>query len=252
MFTNLSKIKYLFKRNRNRYAHVKIQYASDIHMCTRKYIPQIEPVAKYLALCGDIGDPTNPNFNKFIKSISCKFDKIFIVAGNHDYNCSPMYNEKNVNRYKPALISICDLYPNIILLDKSVYFLTEDIIVAGTTLWSNPAIKKNYTEHITEHCKHVEWIENICKIYPTKKIVMMTHFVPSFKLITPNYLKRGINATSWFATDLEHLITEPIVAWICGHSHSIIDVKINNIYCGINALGHVSDTILSKTILIKE
>ena len=80
---------------------------------------------------------------------------------------------------------------------------------------------------------------------------MLTHYVPSFKLIEPKYSKYG-KLNTLFATDLEYLIQKPIEAWICGHTHSILDMKINNIYCGINALGHDNVDCLSKIICIKD
>jgi hypothetical protein len=57
-------------------------------------------------------------------------------------------------------------------------------------------------------------------------------------LIEPKYIKRGIYKTSFFATNLEHLMNEPIKVWICGHTHSVIDTYVNNIFCGVNAYGY--------------
>ena len=39
----------------------------------------------------------------------------------------------------------------------------------------------------------------------------------------------------WFHTNLESYINQPIIGWFCGHSHSVIEIKINNVICGINA-----------------
>lgn len=71
-----------------------------------------------------------------------------------------------------------------------------------------------------------------------KKIIMLTHFVPTFKLIEKKYQNMGLHRTSWFASDLEHLIKHPIKIWICGHTHSIIECTVNDTPCMINAYGY--------------
>jgi hypothetical protein len=137
------------------------------------------------------------------------------------------------------------------LLDKSYHQLPNNVTIAGVTLWSSSEHilnENNKLDHNNIHDEHVEWIKYICT--KKEKIVMVTHYVPSFKLIEPKYSKNG-KLTSLFATDLEYLIQNPIKAWICGHTHSILDMKINNVYCGINALGHNNINCLSKVIHIK-
>jgi hypothetical protein len=228
-----------------------IQYVSDIHGDVNEIVPKIQPIAKYLAVCGDLGVPTHPKFEEFFNMYSGQFEKIFFVAGNHDYDCSPLYVEKKKMQYNPMINKIIDKFPNVIFLDRSCYHLHDNIIIAGATLWSRPLTMK-YKEHTEEHEKDVKWINEICNSYADKKIVMLTHYVPSFQLIEERYKERGVYATSWFATDLEHMIKKPIVAWVCGHSHSIIEANINGIYCGINAVGHDCKHIFGKVIQIQD
>jgi len=226
-----------------------IQYISDLHVDVNKKVPRIRPAAEYLAVCGDLGVPTHPAFDEFFKTYSKQFKKIFFVAGNHDYDCSPLYEEKKENYYKPLIHEIINNYPNVYFLDASCHQLSDDIIIAGTTLWSYPLTTK-YKAHIDKHETDVKWINEMCNLYADKKIVMLTHYVPTFKLIEEKYLARGTYATSWFATDLEYMLKEPIVAWVCGHSHSVTETEINDVYCGINAVGHNSKYIFNKVISI--
>jgi len=232
----------------------KIQYVSDVHVDHKDFMPYVEPMAEYLAICGDIGIATHPNVNKFIEINSKKFKKVFIVAGNHEYRCSAIYNKKKVMLYKPLLIDMCNSYDNVYFLDKSCHQLSDNILIVGTTLWSHSEYilnEVNRLNHNNEHDEHVTFIKDICAKNQKQKIVMLTHYVPSFKLIEPKYSKYG-KLNTLFATDLEYLIQKPIEAWICGHTHSILDMKINNIYCGINALGHDNVDCLSKIICIKD
>ncbi len=239
-------IKNIFKKS----YHIKLQYISDIHVDDKNYIPHVEVEADFLAIGGDIGKATHPNVKTFINVVSKKFKKVFIVPGNHEYSCSAIYKQDKIETLKPKLINLCNSYDNVFLLDNSCHQLSDNIIIAGTTLWSSCEHilnEKNRIDHNTQHENDVEFIEEICK--RKEKIIMMTHYVPTHKLIEPKYLKLG-QVNTLFSTNLEHLINKPICAWICGHSHSVIDTNINGIYCGINALGHDNIDCISKVISI--
>jgi predicted phosphodiesterase len=243
--------------NFKRFYSVKIQYVSDVHVDYKNYIPHIEPQAKNLIVAGDIGLPNHKNVKLFMDTYSKKFEKIFVVAGNHDYRCSAKYNKKNVDIYKKIFVDMYNAYNNVYLLDRTAYKLSEDVVITGATLWSAPQSARSCSndnkliDHINEHNNDVEWIRDICEEKYDKKIIMVSHYVPSFKLIEQKYLRLGINNTSLFASDLDYLIKKPVVAWICGHTHSVMDMKINGVYCGVNALGHGSGRCKSKVICVE-
>jgi len=233
---------------------LRLQYLSDVHVDCNKLLPKIEPVSETLALCGDIGKPTHPNFDSFLKYVSSQFDQIYFVPGNHDYDCGPFYDSAKILRYEQLLHDICSKYPNITILNNSFATHGDNTIIAGTTLWCNPVLRPNitydikkYHEHIKIHNRDVEWIKKLCERYQDKNIVMLSHFVPTYKLIEPKYLERGIHKVSTFATDLEYLIKNPIVAWLCGHTHSVSQTYVNNIFCAVNAWGYPSE--VSKNIV---
>ena len=223
-----------------------LQYISDLHVDTRSIgrIPKIYPVSDHLVVCGDIGNPKHPNFHSFISKISSQFKKIFIVPGNHDMCCGFHQLDKvNYNQY--LINEIIKNFTNVYYLNQSIHQLDHNYLIAGTILWSQPIITNNHMHNyligLNEHNRQVQWIEKILKDYDSSNIIMATHYLPSFQLIEEKYLKRGIQATSRFATDLEYLIKPPIYAWLCGHSHSVINKKINGIYCGINAYGYKNE-----------
>jgi hypothetical protein len=241
MLRQIEKIKLSKNFNRS-YSHLKIQYISDLHVDCKKNIPNIMAKSEYLCICGDIGTPTHVHYDQLLFDVSNKFKKIFVVPGNHEFDLSPLYDESAIIKYKPILVDLCNQYKNVYLLDNSIHQLTGSTIIAGSVLWSalDNVIKKypmniKYKKHIEEFNKNVDWINNI--LDTQQNVLMMTHFVPSIKLIEKYYLSGGSNRTDWFASNLESLIKPPIVAWICGHTHSVLDVNINDIYCGVNALG---------------
>jgi hypothetical protein len=68
------------------------------------------------------------------------------------------------------------------------------------------------------------------------KCIILTHHLPSYQLIHSKYQKSIYQDR--FASNLEDLITEPVAAWLCGHSHIIMNIIINGIPCAINAYGY--------------
>ena len=236
----------------------QFQYISDIHVdsrfCVTKF-PDVENLTDTLLIAGDVGNPFHENFHVFMKRMANLFAKIIFVAGNHEYDSGCLFDKTKYDTYKLQLEKIFKQLPNVFFLDNDICQLNNQIIVAGTTLWSDPKLyypiyKKEkltasqYDTHIEKHIESVNFIENVCAKYSDKKIIVLSHFVPTFKLIEHKYLSNG-KANGWFATDLEHLIKKPINAWICGHSHSVITKKINGVYCGLNAHGYSKENNLN-------
>ena len=230
---------------------IKLQYISDLHVDVNIKVPPINKRGDYLAICGDVGTPRHISFKKFFDEYSKKYDKIFFVAGNHDYDCSPLFNKNKVIENKKIINDIFSNYNNVYFLDNNIHNINDDVIIAGTTLWTHPVTNKHYPDHIERHINDVCWLNNVCQNNLNKKIIVLSHYVPTFKLIDKYYMERGIYKTSWFATNLEHMIKPPIVAWLCGHTHSVTEKNINGIYCGVNAVGHNAKFVRNKIIIIE-
>src|SRR5450631_788020 len=101
----------------------KLQYISDLHLDVHNKIPKITPVAKYLAVCGDIGIPNHPLFKEFFKQQSNEFEKVFFVPDNHEFNLGPMFKKTNVIGWEPVIKEVCDEFPNVHYLNCSTYQL---------------------------------------------------------------------------------------------------------------------------------
>lgn len=228
-----------------------IQYVSDLHVdhLPIGQVPQITPKSSYLAICGDLGKPNHPNFELLLKQVSGQFEKVFFVAGNHDFDCTPLYIETKVRHYQPIIRTICNQFKNVHYLDRNAYEIPsvnspKKSVILGTTLWSLPLLSgtadyhSKYVSHIQEFQTNLEWLEAMITHYQNYNIYVLTHNVPSFQLIEQRFLDYGKFRTSWFATNLEHLMKTPVQAWLCGHSHSVLEKEICGVQCGLNAYGY--------------
>ena len=204
----------------------RLQYISDIHLEHRIVLPVIPKRANYLALLGDIGYPNSKIYKEFLEYSSKNWDKVFLLSGNHEYDLYPFHD---VDTQIKGLVS---KYKNIHYLNDSEYSLGEYSIL-GTTLWTkstNPLI----------HDKSISWLKNSIDttVNKDKKIIILSHHLPSYQLIVEKYhSERYKKYQHEFATELEHLIKDPVKAWLCGHSHCQVEKNINGVYCGINAIG---------------
>lgn len=227
-----------------------IQYVSDIHADVNGFFPKITPFSKTLAICGDVGVPTNPVCRDFLRYCSDNFEKVFFVPGNHDFDCGSVFEPNKVERYEDIYKVLCQKFNNVHYLNKGS-IIHQDTLVIGLTLWSHlqlnhPNIKINpeniekLQRSIIEHLEHVKWLECTLDNNQDKKAIILSHFVPTFKLIEEKYKSHN---TSFFATNLERLIKPNIHMWLCGHTHSTLQLTHNGVYLGVNAHGYVGTDI---------
>src|SRR4029079_12083032 len=99
--------------------------------------------------------------------------------------------------------------------------------------------------------KSVNFVEQNIKQYPKKDIIILSHYLPSYKLIIPKYY--NYKPKYQYASNLDYLIKKPVKAWLCGHSHCQIEKYINGVYCGINTLGYQHENFdLSNMVKVLE
>ena len=224
-----------------------IQYASDLHLEMLDKIPDniIIPVAPYLTLLGDIGDPYSKNYITLIATVSKQFEKVFLLAGNHEF-----YG----NFYKDTIHQIRNVvsrYPNVIFLDNDIYEL-NGIRIYGAVLWSDVSahaekyiadyyhIKMKYREYLTREQTR-SWfnatcvqIEHLIKDNDTP-LLIFTHHAPH-PTMSGNF--QGGELCSAFTSDLTALLKKPVVAWLSGHTHVNMEVEINGVKLGANCYGY--------------
>lgn len=225
---------------------------------------------KYLILAGDIGYPTSSNYHTFLQSCSEEYKDVFCIFGNHEYYHAEMNFIENY---------VCEIFKDLanvhFLLNKE-YFLTDDVVLIGTTLWTN--IDKN-SRYIVQssmndynsiqkdkkcltiddtnnlHELSIKFLEECIKKNENKKVIIITHHLPTKKLIHEKYYSYG-SINKAFYTDLEKFIekhTKTIKLWICGHSHSSKEEAIQETNLILNPIGYIHERKRDAEIIrIKE
>ena len=95
-------------------------------------------------------------------------------------------------------------------------------------------------DHNDLHNIESTWLEmEIEKIKndPNRKIILLTHHGVSLSgTSAPKFINSDISTA--FATDLNYIITNPVIACISGHSHYSYDFHVNNVRMISNQLGY--------------
>ena len=100
----------------------------------------------------------------------------------------------------------------------------------------------DYVRFNEEHAKCREFVAESCKrpVSCGMKRVVVSHHLPSFKLVDPCFSGSPLNGA--FVSDLDDIISSGnIDYWIYGHSHKNIRAKIGDCLCVSNQLGYVSN-----------
>lgn len=213
----------------------RIYYASDLHIEfyeDEKEIKMFFPPhpEDILVLAGDIGNPEQESFDRFIAYCCRSFKHVVYTTGNHEY-----YNEnKTMEEVDDMIRDMGDKYRNLhILLDTCITL--EGINFVGGTLFTyfpegkyNEAkdVMRDYQfmspqDTINRHKKTVEFLDNITgkDNCGQNMFVVVTHHLPSYTGISREYKNDPYNYL--FANHLDALLRrDNILAWICGHTHS--------------------------------
>ncbi len=227
--------------------------ASDLHLEFKFDIILNIPddnLEKYLLLAGDTCNYNNiDKFEEWLKCISNKFNKIFFISGNHEYYS----NGETMDNIDIKLKLLESKFDNVIYLNCDTFIL-NNVLIVGCTLWSNNKYKyiNDYKNIYIEndklltlkdsnnlHLKHLDWLIQTLNENKNKDTIVLTHHLPTIKLIDNKYLfYKDLNTA--FYTPLDKLIVDnqQIKYWICGHSHSTKECQINNTKLILNAYGY--------------
>lgn len=195
------------------------QYFSDLHLerCTR--LPRIVQTADHLILAGDIGHPQTDIYQEFIRQCSARYARVFMVYGNHEWDRG---DPTPFRKQLPA---------NVHLLENETYaFDDHPVTIAGCTLWTP------YTRRET-NLQSVRFLEReLVHRDPERKVICVTHHLPSFHLIAAQYRRLPPRVQRRFANSLDTLMlfSWAPAFWVCGHSHSIVEKRIGQTHCRIN------------------
>ena len=68
-----------------------------------------------------------------------------------------------------------------------------------------------------QYARFLDRLRGAMKEHPDKRFVVVSHHLPSYKLIHPKFLKCCFNSA--FASEVPSDCTTQIVAWVAGHTH---------------------------------
>ena len=182
-----------------------VRVFSDIHLefgisTIKKCIElQMKNPSKYIILAGDI-----TNFKKRDKIMTSLISElspyventknIIYVLGNHEY-----YEPDNntTAEIETKFINLSKLLGITLLQDD--FYVSDDFVFYGTTMWTNPSIEayfsmndrfsfKSRQDIINRHENSALLLNKFLYEYNNKKpLVVITHHLPSFSLIDPEY-----------------------------------------------------------------
>lgn len=237
---------------------MKIQYASDLHLefaDNWRILKQEEPMnvlGDILVLAGDIGYLGDDNYqtHPFWDWASENYQQVIVALGNHEF-----YKFYDLSSMHDGLIG--EIRPNIHYYYNVVVHI-QDIDIIVSTLWANITLEDAYiTEHSVtdfrrilysediltfadfnrEHKRCLEFIKQSVADSTAKHKIVVTHHVPSFQLMSPEFQGSRINGA--FTVELaDYIATSGIDYWIYGHSHRNIDKIIGTTSCVCNQFGY--------------
>ena len=221
---------------------MRIQYFSDVHLEINKtpakgYEELLVPVAPILALCGDIGDPESPEYEAFLKWASSQWKQVLLVPGNHEFWRLKPGSQKTIESTLFLLRSFEQKFPNVCLLWRTKLMSEDNVVILGCPLWSRPAeglvpheSEKAYVDRdnsfdartLTQlHETDLAWLKReLRQIRENTPVVVLTHYAPTLLLINRDNVSDA--ESTLYASDLDILLRPPVVAWICGHVHQVV------------------------------
>lgn len=237
---------------------MKIQYASDLHLefaDNWRYLKAnpLKVAGDILVLAGDIGYLGDNNYSShpFWDWASGNYREVLCCMGNHEF-----YKYFDLATL-PDGYSL-EIRPNVHSCYNGIVHLgNTDIILS--TLWAKITLENAYyteqcvtdfrrilyngevmthAEFNREHDRCFGFLRNAVAESKAAHRIVVTHHVPSFRMLCPKHLGSRINGA--FTVELEDYIKgSGIEYWIYGHSHYNVDIKIGQTRCVTNQLGYV-------------
>lgn len=200
-------------------------------------------------LAGDIGHPGTSKYRSFLADAKTKFDHVIVIAGNHEY-----YNHKDMKSTEAMMTQDC--------LDTGCIFLNRSSVVIegykfiGATLWADIPSRLfsrmngyigDFNNIICDgesftpikfnrlHKRDFDFFKNEINTidYP---IIAISHHAPTYEIVQSKYRDRI--TTCAYASNMEHLIRDPVKLWINGHLHNTDVIEINGTTCVTNCKGY--------------
>lgn len=203
-------------------------------------------------------------FLDFFGELSERFNKIFIVYGNHDFYGGKLSKQKIVESQ-----DFFDQFGNVFILSRHTpSIVDDDTVYVGATLWTDfdgrGPTNISYNRHDTEsndfkyityvsphgytkfkpiHWFHeyladIKWIKSEVENNKDRKVVVITHFSPSEKAV--DILDPYNNYSKFYRSALDEFINanSQIKYWFHGHIHNKNKIKLDHALVFSNPIGY--------------
>lgn len=228
---------------------MNVKLLSDLHL---EFTPLSIPYdgEDLLILAGDISSSFEESINLIEDYLNKSTNtQVIIVLGNHDYYYQTIQNvNENWFSYENDRVHF--------LQDRSV--IIGNICFYGATMWTD--MNNGNKEDMKKCGKYINDNKNIIDFNPIvsrtihnsskrklelfleytveENVVVITHHLPSYKSICPNYKDNLLNA-SFASTDLNDLIHhEKVKWWFHGHTHTSMDYIDEDTHVVCNPRGY--------------
>lgn len=241
---------------------LRIQLLSDLHLeIGQQYSSYTFPAtAPFLLLGGDIGRLIDyEGYLKFLEAQAARYEKVFLVLGNHEFYCLDYESGVESARRLSAEPSLAN---HIVLLHRTRWDdPNSTLTIVGCTLWSAIPdeacsvveskindFKKidqwSTQKHNEIHAKEVAWLRDAVNQVTVdqnaaRQLIVATHHAPCMQGTS----RAADSANPWtcaFATDLlNQQGWHGVKVWMFGHTHYSTAFQKNGIKLVANQRGYV-------------
>ena len=207
---------------------MRIQFVSDLHLESRPeetFEIMIDPgLAPALALLGDIAPLNHPNLRPFLEWCSERWETIFYVPGKLELLGSSEGGDfRGVAAAVKNLEAICSTYQNIHVLYREAFYSDDGVLILGCPFWGCLATQPKAVRDL--HREDLDWIKGMVREYGGAgrgpPFCILSHYGPVAWVQDERRLWTQADVPT--IPEIELLLRKPIVAWIFGHHHGLVE-----------------------------
>lgn len=215
-----------------------------------------------LLLAGDTAASTQL-LAEFLDEVSARYKYVVFIAGNHEYYGHDML------KYDDTLFDLAMQYDNVYFLDNETISLFG-VTIFGATLWTD--LNKSEEVAVTTAkysmndfrqigsglgrlfstkewlALHEESLELLCN---TKADIVMTHHLPTKKLV--NLSRYGDTPLNYaYFSHLDEVVANSgAKIWLAGHTHNVGKCTIGDTEVIVNCLGYPGENTNLETLIVE-
>jgi DNA repair exonuclease SbcCD nuclease subunit len=241
---------------------MKLRIFSDVHLEHNDWQNFETRDEDAILIAGDLSSNSavaQLRLERFLKRTQLK--PVYCVVGNHDFYFAEYHERWEILREMEKN------FPNVHWLENQVAqignirllgtSLATDFggdekaaLLAGrgindfhfTTVMENGERGRWRPRHLIDiHAKAKEFLERELRVDHGGPTVVMTHWVPSFKLTDSRYSGDPMNP--YFSCSMDHLFSPKVNLWVHGHSHGCLDKVVGGTRHIRNTRGYPTEKI---------